>query len=79
MRWSLGTPSGFKCGSATFSDWRWMPSRALTHRAALAPLLLFHLEPGSYRAQQPLPFEDLPVLMQICDLQLALTLAIQGD
>ena len=40
---------------------------AMTHRAALPPLLPFNLEPDEHfrqallRAQEPLPFEDLPV------------------
>ena len=40
---------------------------AVTHRASLPPLLPFNLEPSAHfeqavdRAQQPLPFEDLPV------------------
>ena len=40
---------------------------AMTHRAALPPLLAFNLDPNEHfrqalqRAQQPLPYEDLPV------------------
>ena len=40
---------------------------AMTHRAALPPLLPFNFDPGAHfgralqRAQQPLPYEDLPV------------------
>jgi len=40
---------------------------AMTHRAALPPLLPFNLDPDAHfgralqRAQQPLPYEDLPV------------------
>jgi len=40
---------------------------AMTHRAALPPLLPFNLDPDEHfhqalqRAQQPLPYEDLPV------------------
>ena len=40
---------------------------AMTHRAALPPLLPFNLDPNDHfnqalqRAQQPLPYEDLPV------------------
>ena len=39
----------------------------MTHRAALPPLLPFNLDPDDHfnqalqRAQQPLPYEDLPV------------------
>ena len=41
---------------------------AMTHRAALPPLLPFNLDPDAHfgralqRAQQPLPYEDLPDL-----------------
>ena len=55
---------------------------AISHRAALPPLLAFNLEPEDnfhqalHRAQQPLPFEETPVVD--ADLRFVASLHIKG-
>ena len=59
---------------ANIPNWGWVQVGAMTHRAALPPLLPFNLTPDEHfvraieRAQQPLPYEDCPVVItRICN------------
>lgn len=81
-KWPLAPPPGHPGVRQVARIGEGQQIGAISHRAALPPLIAFNLEPEDHfqralnRAQQPLPFEETPVVD--ADLRFVASIHIEG-